>query len=255
MTDMMFVFSSWGSKSLDWLQHGACEGSCNKDTNLSTFSNIKIWTQGHTPEPLPPTEPVDPLQEFSYSSPCGDLMDQSLCSDGCDCHMSWPAIDAQKRRSPDAACRCLPKQMAPEAYTFMKECKENTWGACYGCENCQFSWPAWDTKLWQSPEKLCRCSSEQPTLTYSGETCPNLYDGHCGADCHSCVKATDDSTGQSGCYCAPGEIQQIVWGKLQAIYSDAVLCGDSCKECRWSWKETDALGSLGTTATYRCRDW
>jgi len=145
--------------------------------------------------------------------------------------------------------------MAPQAYTYKKECKKNTWGACDGCDNCRFSWPSSDPLRWKSAEKMCRCEQEQPSLTYTTETCPNLYDGECGADCHSCVKAFSGTTGEATCQCADGQIRQVIWGQLEADELDAGLCGDSCKECRWSWEELDPLGSLGSTANYRCRDW
>merc|ERR1712109_211675 len=238
-------------------------------TTLSTFENIKIWSKDSDPdvdpepepepqpepEPSPiPIDPVEPLEVYYFESKCGKRMDQSLCDGECDCHMSWPAGDKNKRRSPDAACRCLPKQMAPQAYTYKKECRKNTWGACDGCDNCKFSWPQFDTKRWKSAEKMCRCEPDNTSWTYTTESCPNLYDGECGADCHECVKAVSDSTGETTCRCAKGQVRQVIWGKLLADRADAGLCGDSCSECRWSWEESDALGSLGTTANYRCKN-
>jgi hypothetical protein len=52
MTDMMFVFSNWGG-SLDWLQHGVCNGSCDQSATFSSFDNLKIFTAGNTPTPDP----------------------------------------------------------------------------------------------------------------------------------------------------------------------------------------------------------
>lgn len=78
MTDMMFVFSNWGDTSLDWLQHGVCEGNCDRNSTISSFSNVKIWTSGYYPAP---TEPVEPIDVFYYSYFCGIKMDKSLCDD------------------------------------------------------------------------------------------------------------------------------------------------------------------------------
>ena len=45
---MVIVFSNWSSDNLDWLQHGACSGSCNQSTTFSSFSNIRFVGKGET---------------------------------------------------------------------------------------------------------------------------------------------------------------------------------------------------------------
>mmetsp|Transcript_13782 Transcript_13782/g.17421 ORF Transcript_13782/g.17421 Transcript_13782/m.17421 type:complete len:146 (-) Transcript_13782:85-522(-) len=145
--------------------------------------------------------------------------------------------------------------MATEAYTFKKACRNKSWGTCSGCDNCKNSWPAFDSLKWLSAEKMCRCEPAEEVQNFVyGDACPNLYDGLCGADCHSCIEATD-SSGAKECRCAAGEIRQVVWGVKEAGSLNAGLCGDSCKECRWSWESSDSLESIGATANYRCRNW
>ena len=100
---------------------------------------------------------------------------------------------------------------------------------------------------------MCRCKANDLNLVYSDTSCPNLYDGECGADCHYCVEAYDSGT--KNCHCAPGGIRQVIWGVLLADSLDAGLCGNKCKECRWSWEESDPQESFGKTANYRCRNW
>lgn len=131
MTDMVLVISNWGSGNLDWLQHGVCSGSCDSQNTLSVLSNMQIFTKefedpeepDEPEDPDEPVEPVEPLQEFYYTKPCPRWKDASQCTDDCDCFVSWPANDPLKWRSPDNACRCLPKQMAVEAYTYRSRCR------------------------------------------------------------------------------------------------------------------------------------
>jgi len=40
---MAFALSSWGAESIDWLEHGRCQGKCSEETTL-TFTNLKITT-------------------------------------------------------------------------------------------------------------------------------------------------------------------------------------------------------------------
>ena len=40
---MVFALSSWGADSIDWLEHGRCQGTCSETTTLS-FTNMKITT-------------------------------------------------------------------------------------------------------------------------------------------------------------------------------------------------------------------
>ena len=44
MKSMVFAISNWGSDNIDWLQHGACTGSCDPSTNVNVFRNIEIYT-------------------------------------------------------------------------------------------------------------------------------------------------------------------------------------------------------------------
>jgi len=167
MTDMAFVISNWGSGNLNWLQHGVCTGSCSASGTLSVISDFQIFTNSFAP-PAPPSPPADdeeepvneiiePLKEYYYAKPCNERQDQSLCTEGCDCFVSWPADDPKKWRSDDKACRCLPKQMAPEAYEYKRPCKKPTNGACNGCDECMISWPLFDDLRSKSAERMCRC--------------------------------------------------------------------------------------------------
>jgi len=131
------------------------------------ISDFQIFTNSFAP-PAPPSPPADdeeepvneiiePLKEYYYAKPCNERQDQSLCTEGCDCFVSWPADDPKKWRSDDKACRCLPKQMAPEAYEYKRPCKKPTNGACNGCDECMISWPLFDDLRSKSAERMCRC--------------------------------------------------------------------------------------------------
>ena len=41
--NMVITMSIWNAGNLDWLQHGACTGSCTTDS-MHTVSNIKVTT-------------------------------------------------------------------------------------------------------------------------------------------------------------------------------------------------------------------
>lgn len=103
---------------------------------------------------------------------------------------------------------------------------------------------------------MCRCKPKKMKPAFkSTAACPNNYDGKCGADCHSCVYGIDKSSASLSCYCEDKKTQQIVWGNLEAADLTQGECGSACKECRWSWLNSDPLESLGESGKYRCRDW
>ena len=117
---------------------------------------------------------MDPLPEFVYTTKCGKnkLAKADKCGADCDnCFWSWPEGDADKGRSAEAACRCLPDQMAPEAYTYVRACRNSKAGTCQGCDTCAVSWPEFDEARWKSSEKMCRCApTEAPVeITSWGE--------------------------------------------------------------------------------------
>ena len=63
----------------------------------------------------------DPIDEvvYKYTNECTrSSHDKSLCTNDCPCFKSWPIDDPNKWKSVDAACRCLPKQRAPEGYKY-----------------------------------------------------------------------------------------------------------------------------------------
>ena len=113
---MAFVLSNWAPRQLDWVQHGTCTGECDRDNVLSTISNIRFSTTGAT------DAPVD-YETYKYGSVCGPYwqgLDTNECDQHCQdsCHFSWPANDELAHNSEHAACRCLPKQRAPQGYTY-----------------------------------------------------------------------------------------------------------------------------------------
>jgi len=68
-----------------------------------------------------PTQLPDPIQEtqymYDYECTAESTEDKSLCTDGCNCHISW-AIDSPW----ETQCRCLPRQRAPEGYHYGEPC-------------------------------------------------------------------------------------------------------------------------------------
>jgi len=140
-------------------------------------------------------EPIydDTLYYFSYK--CSDKQDQSLCADcsvGQACHRSYPFGDELKMKSPDEACRCLPRQRAPHGYHFATKTRSDKVdrGTCYGCPDCAYSYPKDDPARYKSAEKMLRCRADsEKTFVYGWDLnhCGNKYDGDCGADCNFCL--------------------------------------------------------------------
>ena len=126
---------------------------------------------GTTPDPdggdggTDPDPPVDPDSFYEhpiykYSNECkGRRQDKSLCDSDNPCFKSWPHGDELKWKSPDAACRTLPQQRAPEGYIYNanRNCRKNTNGNCKGCGDCRNSYPHDDPAKWHSAEAMCRC--------------------------------------------------------------------------------------------------
>jgi len=101
---MVFAISNWSSDDLDWLQHGACTGTCDPYTTLSVLKNLKFKTSTY--------EKDDDQTLYMYSNVCAGDMDQSLCGEDClNCQVSWPFGDTLGASSSDAACRCLRKEI------------------------------------------------------------------------------------------------------------------------------------------------
>jgi len=250
---MAFAISNWSGDNIDWLQHGACSGQCVPGDTYSTFRNLKFTTAEFVP--------IDNTV-YQYGDRCADDADQSLCGEDCrSCHLSWAFTDADKWNSPDAACRCLPDQRAPQGYTYSdSECSSTTAGSCDGDCDCHNSWPSDDPLEWNSAESMCRCKpteeEESVELNY-GPDCPNTYDMLCGADCTQCREswpASDPKKWYSDdalCRCKAEDIKEITFGDRCASLTEG-LCGTHCRECRMSWEATDLLGESGPTADCRC---
>ena len=147
---MAFAISNWSGDDIEWLQHGACTGTCDKWNTYSTFKNLKFTTAQYAPQ----DETV-----YKYGNKCGDSADVTLCGDDCrNCHMSWPFDDPAKWNSNDAACRCLPDQRAPQGYTYSNNQSNNPEaGLCDGNCDCRNSWPSDDIQRWNSAEAMYRC--------------------------------------------------------------------------------------------------
>lgn len=98
---MAFVLSNWSPRNLDWVQHGTCSGSCDKENVLSTISNLRFNTSGAI-------EPYLNYDVYQFGAKCGDWQDTSECDKHCEnCHVSWIYGDELKEESPDAKCRCM----------------------------------------------------------------------------------------------------------------------------------------------------
>lgn len=78
MSKMVIAISNWAPEgSLDWLQHGACSGSCDKDNTFSTLSNLKFVTNSDNPvPPQPEPEPTD----YTVGSDCENLNDEDCAN-------------------------------------------------------------------------------------------------------------------------------------------------------------------------------
>ena len=60
MKEMIFIFSTWGSNNLDWLQHGSCTGTCDPSYSGAVISNISIMSQQLVPKSMSPLSALDP---------------------------------------------------------------------------------------------------------------------------------------------------------------------------------------------------
>lgn len=254
---MAFVLSNWAPQQLDWVQHGTCSTECDRDNVLSTIKNIRFSTTGAL-------DSYEDYETYQYGSVCGEYWlaqeDSNECDGKCTCHRSWPADDPLMHQSPDVACRCLPKQRAPQGYTYgQNPCINNTSGLCDGCDDCRWSWPTDDPSKWESAEAMCRCKPEAVMIDF-GRNCKNSYDGLCGADCTDCRWSwpqADESKWNSEdarCRCPASDIKETVFGgKCGALtYGE---CGSYCRECRWSWFADDPEKWAGESATCRCKNW
>lgn len=216
---MAFALSNWGPQNSSWLEHGVCEGSCDRVNTLSAFSNLRFNTAGA----IDPDDPDVDESIYKYGNKCNaDRHDLSTC-DTCgddSCHISWVFGDADKWRSDEAQCRCLPKQRAPQGYTYgRRQCKRNTWGTCNGCDDCRWSWPSDDTAKGGSAEALCRCKPEEQDITFGGQ-CGALFAGECGAECTSCQWSWPTSdpakwkSEDAACRCPASAISDVVYGGM-----------------------------------------
>ena len=142
---MAIAISNWGSSSLDWLQHGVCSGSCNEQTTLSVFSNIKIHTNGMVPEDKRIVIVQDTvwtpesIDDYAWGNDCTGMNDQ-LCQqfDCAECKWSWPLSMTWEHT--DAACRC---KAVYNDWNWDSECPSSTSGFCSEvlCNRCLAAWP------------------------------------------------------------------------------------------------------------------
>lgn len=178
---MVFAISNWAAEypSLDWLQHGMCEGTCSRVDTFSRIKNMSFKTASFTP----PDTTV-----YKYGDSCGLGDDTSLCGEDCrNCQMSWPTDDPLGVGSDNAACRCLPDQRAAIGYTYSYQRCASDAGICDGCSDCFYSYPSDDPLGVASAEGMCRCKPQDTDVElHYGKDCHNLYDMMCGADCHDC---------------------------------------------------------------------
>jgi len=147
---------------------------------------------------------------------------------------SYPFGDSLKWRSPDAACRCLPRQRAAHGYTFSSKnhAKKNR-GTCDGCEECAYSFPSDDPLRFNSAEKMFRCRPESKLEFNKNGNCGRHYNGECGQDCHLCKWSWPegaDGTPANGGACRCADIKDITFGQ-HCLNKDEGECGNSCKDC------------------------
>ena len=178
---MTFVLSNWKPRNATWLQHDACSETVDRETVFSTISNMKFYTSGAIAAPLD-------YNTYQFGRKCNpNTMDTSLCEDESEnCHLSWIYGDELKAQSPEARCRTLPRQRAPEGYTYTNQCGQANAGICGdSCTDCYWSYPSDDQAKWASAEAMCRCKPAEVEYTFGG-SCNQLYDEACGADCTDC---------------------------------------------------------------------
>ena len=177
---MAFVLSNWAPRNTSWIEHGTCENTgCDLDNTLSTFKNLRFSTTGAI------APPVD-YKNYKYGSTCTEAsraLESNECDSACaNCNWSWPLEDPDKWLSEDANCRCMPRQRAPQGYTYAKSnCGNKQAGMCTDSDDCdcRLSWPTDDPLKWRSEEVMCRCKPEDREIVFGGP-CNNNYTGLCG---------------------------------------------------------------------------
>jgi len=97
---------------------------------------------------------------FKYTIQCNNRRNKDLCGPEDLCFWSWPADDAKKGRSDQAACRPLPVSSYEGEFKYSSRTCEETRGLCsLGCGEgtCHRSYPIDDPLKWKSPDNMCRC--------------------------------------------------------------------------------------------------
>ena len=79
MTQMVIAISNWGSSSLDWLQHGVCEGQCSTTSTFSQLKNLSFTTTEISPV-IPDRVDVT----YAFGNDCANLTDED-CSMAVNC--------------------------------------------------------------------------------------------------------------------------------------------------------------------------
>lgn len=241
------------------------------DQNSTRFMNTQTYVEDGSlvlkMEDINSVPPVDNAT-YVYTNRCGASDDRSLCLDcstGQACQMSYPFGDKQKTRSPDAACRCLPRQRAPHGYTFETRNKKQVQnGTCDGCKDCAASYPKDDPTMFKSAETMLRCKADSAeTFVYGWNLhCGAKYDQDCGADCMFCLwsypqgdPAGFDSS-NARCRCPPEQIKELTWGD-RCPANNSGDCGGYCRDCQYSWKTYEEAANIGNNslATCRCKNW
>lgn len=99
------------------------------------------------------------FNRFKYSNVCRPRQDSSLCGADDLCFNSYPHNDPLKWKSPDRACRPLPRRLVDDEFKFAKrECNMRKGLCAFGCEGtCHNSWPIDDPERWKSSDAMCRC--------------------------------------------------------------------------------------------------
>ena len=141
-----------------------------KDGKLVLRMNKTGTDPGEDPgEPLPADwpPPVIELPKYTWKKPCSESERNTLtnhCEGQCgndECHRSFPFGDPLKGKSPEFACRCMPKPRAPHGYVYKEFLHPyNTRGDCDGCDNCRKSYPIGDPLKYKSDEFMVRCAPE-----------------------------------------------------------------------------------------------
>jgi len=151
--------------------------------------------------------------------------------------------------SSTAHCRCLPDQLAADAYSYGYVAKDSKAGTCGdSCDDCRWSWPADCPLKWKSDHLMARCMPAGMT-PYD----PANDNSNDGGDDNSNDGGNNDESQQEDTY-ADWRPEADIQFSNSCINLYDMECGENCTSCNWSWPAGDPASWQSDEAACRCSE-